>query len=155
MSSSVGSDVSAVVLTQGEATTEHAVASVRQQTLGVQDIIVIEHVTPFHRAPNVGAARTRTAFFIQVDADMILDANCVAALRGCFADDVGLVVGMLRDPLRGRTVGVKMFRAACFQLGSFPDSISPDTDFNDAIAEGGWKTIYALRSQVIARTDWD
>jgi hypothetical protein len=108
-------------------------------------VIEIRDRVPFHRALNEGAARVRTAYFVQVDADMVLDPTCCADLRACMAAGVGVVIGHLRDPLLGRVAGVKLFRAACFQEERFPDSISPDTDFGNAVARRGWTTVYAIK----------
>src|SRR2546421_10917476 len=66
------SDITAVVLTVGEGTTDRAIASVRRQTLPPRQILVIEEVTPFHRALNLASSRVVTPLFVQVDADMVL-----------------------------------------------------------------------------------
>lgn len=139
------SDVSALVLSLGEDYTERALASVRDQTRPVAETVVVRGVSPFHRAFNSGLARVRTAFFVQVDADMILDATCVADLRLCVADHVGIVVGHLRDPLLGRLVGIKLFRTQCFERLQFRDTISFDTDFVGDMERQGWTTVYALK----------
>jgi asparagine synthase (glutamine-hydrolysing) len=121
-------DVSAVVLTTGEPTTQGAIDSLRRQTAPLSDIIVVRDVAPFHKAMNAGVEQVKTTFFVQVDADMVLDDHCVAALREEMRD-IGIIVGHLRDPLIGRVVGIKLFRTAVFQATMFQDSISPDTDF--------------------------
>jgi hypothetical protein len=138
-------DVTAVVLSTGESTAARALASVERQTPAAAEVIEVRGVTPFHRALNRGAARVRTAYFVQVDADMILDPSCCADLRACMANGVGVVIGQLRDPLLGRVAGIKLFRTACFAAERFPDSNSPDTDFGNAIARRGWTTIYAIK----------
>lgn len=148
------SDVSAVVLTMGEATTEQAVASLRRQTLPPRDIHVVRDVVPFHRALNDGARRVRTRFFVQVDADMTLDEGCLAELRSHARRRVGIVVAQLRDPLLGRVVGVKLFRTACFERAAFPDTISPDTDFGREIAADGWRTVYVGRPREKGSDAW-
>ncbi len=137
--------VSAVVLTIGETTTDRAIESVKAQTLNVAETVVIRDEAPFHKALNQGAARVRTEFFVQVDADMVLDPGCVEALLACADENVGIVAGHLRDPLVGRTCCIKLFRTACFQRAGFPDSISPDTDFIREIAEQGSAIVYAVR----------
>lgn len=137
------SDVSALVLTLGEPTTERALESIRRQTLAAREIIRVRDVRPFHQAMNAGVAKVRTPFFVQVDADMILDPTCIARLRAEMSDDAGIVVGRLRDELVGEVVGVKLFRTRCFDGIAFRNSISPDTDFGKDIAAAGWKTIYA------------
>lgn len=135
------SDVSAVLLTTGEPTTRHARRALERQSLPLRDLIVVESVTPFHRALNHGARRVTTPFFVQVDADMILDPDAIERLRAGVTNDAGIVVGRLRDAMVGEVVGVKLFRTACFAHASFPDSISPDTDFGHTIAVVGWRTV--------------
>src|SRR5262249_15375726 len=130
-------DVTALVLSIGEAYTERAIASVRRQTRPAADIVVVRGIHPFHRALNEGARRVHTPFFVQVDADMVLDATCIADLRACIADGVGIVVGHLRDPLQRRTVGIKLFRTCCFEAVQFMDSLSPDTDFGAVLEARG------------------
>jgi hypothetical protein len=136
------SDVSAVILSIGEPYTARARASVASQTLPVAEVILVENVSPFFRALNEAARRVRTAFFVQVDADMILDSTCVEALRAEVLEDTGIAVGELRDPLLGQVVGVKLFRTECFKEAGFRDSITPDTDFAADIGRMGWKTLY-------------
>jgi len=136
------SDVSAVVLSVGESYTQRAIDSLATQTLPLRDHHVIEHVSPFFRAINEGAQRVRTPYFLQVDADMILDPTCVEALRAHMQPDVGIVVGELRDAMMGRVVGIRLFRTACFRDGGMPDSISPDTDFGASLSGKGWRTTY-------------
>lgn len=148
------SDVTALVLSVGEAYTERAIASVGLQSMPVAEIIVVRGVTPFHRAFNDGVVRVRTPFFLQVDADMMLDETCIADLRACIADGVGMVVGHLRDPLLGRVVGIKLFRTACFAAARFQDSISPDTDFGQAMLRCGWTDVYGLRYAGALRDGW-
>jgi hypothetical protein len=119
-----------------------ALESVRNQTLPVADIVMVEHVLPFYRAINEGAGRVRTPFFVQVDADMILDPDCVRTLRDAMRDDVGILVAELRDALCGQVVGIKLFRTECFENGGMPDSVSQDTDFGARLAARGWRTAY-------------
>jgi len=138
------SDISAVVLSMGETTTQRTLDSLKTQSSLPEEVILVKHVTPFHRALNMGASKVKTEFFVQVDSDMIPDPNCFESLRECMTEDVGIAVGHLRDPLVGRTVGIKMFRKRCFEKVKFPDTISPDTDFRDRILRGGWKCVYVL-----------
>jgi len=139
-------DVTALVLSIGEPYTERAIASVRRQTPPVADLVIVRGIHPFHRALNEGARRVRTPFFVQVDADMVLDETCIADLRACMAERVGIVIGHLRDALLRRVVGVKLFRTCCFDCIRFEDSLSPDTDFGAALYARGWQSIYALRT---------
>jgi hypothetical protein len=146
------SDTTALVLSLDEAYTERAIASVRRQTLPPAEIVVVRGVSPFHRAFNSGLSRIRTEFFIQVDADMILDPTCIADLRGCMSGKVGIVLGQLRDPLLGRIVGVKLFRRECFDRVKLRDSLSSETDSAGDIWKEGWTTAYAAKHAGNQRT---
>jgi len=137
------SDITALVLTLGEDYTERAIASVRRQSLPAAETIVVRGISPFHRAFNSAVSRVRTEFFIQVDADMILDNTCIEELRRCVSVRVGSVVGRLRDPLLGRIVGIKLFRTQCFDHVKLRDSLSSETDLDGDILKEGWTTIYA------------
>jgi hypothetical protein len=139
------SDVTAVVLTLGEETTQRALRSVEGQSLAPQETIVVADTIPFHAALNRGALHVKSAYFVQVDSDMVLDEHCFQMLRKCMAPSVGLAAGHLRDPLMGRVCCVKMFRRECFDKVQFKDSISPDTDFINDISRYGWNLVYALR----------
>ncbi len=134
--------VSAVVLSVGESYTERAIDSLSRQSVPVDEIIIVEHVSPFSRAINEGARRVRTPYFVQVDSDMILDPICVETLVAGMRPDTGIMVGELRDALLGQTVGVKLFRTACFKDGGVPDSIAQDTDFVAGLRVRGWRTDY-------------
>jgi hypothetical protein len=147
-------DVTALVLSLGEDYTSRAIASVRRQTLPVAEIIVVRGISPFHRALNSGAARVRTEFFIQVDADMILDDTCIAELRDCVSDRVGMVLGRLRDPLLGPIEAIKLFRTECFENVQLPDCVSSETEFNDEIVRQGWMIIYALKYSGDIASGW-
>jgi hypothetical protein len=132
-------DVSAVVLSLGEPFVERAITSLKQQTVPVSDVVVVENVSPFFRAINEGARQVKTEFFIQVDADMILDPNCVEVLLDAMTPDTGLTFAVLRDPLTGIVYCVKLFRTKVFQTTSMPDSVSQDTDFVKNMKRRGWK----------------
>ena len=138
------SDVGAVVLTLGEQTTSRAVASVQAQTLPVENLTVVQRLTPFHRALNAGAERITTPFFVQVDADMVLDAECFETLRHAMAPEVGIAVGALRDPLMGTIAGVKMFRRECFRELRLRDVLAPEVDFYSSLGQLGWLTRYLV-----------
>jgi hypothetical protein len=107
-----------------------------------REVIVVRGKAPFHKALNTGAAQVKTPFFVQVDADMILDPHCIAALRGNMSRGTAIVVARLRDALIEEVVGVKLFRSKCFESEVFANSISPDTDFVNAISRRGWETVY-------------
>jgi hypothetical protein len=134
------SDVSAVVLTLGEETTDRALASVKAQTLPVEQLVMVDRVRPFHLAFNEGAERTRTPFFVQVDADMVLDPDCIQRLRNAIGARTGIAVGALRDPLMGTIAGVKMFRTSCVETVRLRDTVAPEIDHWVALGRRGWVT---------------
>jgi hypothetical protein len=136
------SDVGALVLTLGEPSTSRALAGVAWQEPPIQEVVVVEGVTPFHRALNTGAERMKSPFFVQVDADFVLDSDCVAMLRSAMAANVGITVGALRDPLMGPISGVKLFRRGCFAEARLEDTIAPEVDFLEALDRKGWLTRY-------------
>jgi hypothetical protein len=135
-------DVSAVVLSVGEPCVARAIESLTRQSLPLAEVVRIDHVSPFFRAINEGARRVRTPFFVQVDADMVLDPGCVQTMRESMTDGIGIVVAELRDALGGQITGIKLFRTECFARGGMSDTISQDTDFVDALARRGWRTEY-------------
>jgi hypothetical protein len=136
--------VTAVVLTIGESTLDRALASVERQTLRPAEVVVVRGVTPISAAVAVGVEEVRTPFFIQVDADMVLDETCVECLLGGMRPDVGIVASKLRDPLLGAVPAVKLFRRACFDLVSMPATVAQDSDYYERIGALGWTTIYLL-----------
>ena len=139
------SDVSAVVLTIGEATTQDAIRAVEAQTLPAREIVLVENVVPFSRALNEGASRVGTPLFVQIDADMIPDPICFEMLRSLVRSRVGLVSGFLRDRLLGRICCIKMFRTACFEQCPVPDTVAGDVDFLHGISKLGWQAVMPLR----------
>jgi hypothetical protein len=149
------SDVSAVVLTLGEPSTSRALVSLDHQTHRLAEVITVHDTRPWHKAMNEGVRRVRTSFLVQVDSDMILDADCVARLREAARKDTGIVVGMLRDPLIGTVVGIKLFRTQCFDQVRMPDSISPDTDYGGGVRAAGWKIAHVGRHFYKRPKDWD
>lgn len=147
-------DVTVVALTIGEPYLERALASAARQTLPPADVVVVRDVSPFHCALNAGAARVRTPFFVQLDADVTLDDTCLADLRALVRDDCSIVAGMLRDPVVGRTMGIRLYRTACVADAPIRDTISPDMDFTRDAARLGWRRLNALCWRGADRGAW-
>ena len=96
------SEVTGLVLSIGEPTTARAIESLRAQTFPCKDIVLIENVSPFHAAMNAGIARISTPFFIQCDADMIADPDCIETMLKFVRNDTGVIIGYLEDALLGQ-----------------------------------------------------
>jgi hypothetical protein len=147
-------EITAVLLSMNETTCDRARASVARQSLRFADVVSVCGVTPFHRAINQGAAQVRTEFFLQVDADMVLDPDCVERLSACVGPSVGAVIGMLRDPLYGRVECIKLLRTSEIIRHGFPNSVSPDTDFLQRMQLDGRYMVYALRHDTDSPATW-
>jgi cellulose synthase/poly-beta-1,6-N-acetylglucosamine synthase-like glycosyltransferase len=139
--------VTGLVFSIGEKTTSRAMAGLRNQTVACKDIVVVNDVSPFYKAMNTGIAKIKTPFFVQCDADMILDPDCIETMLKFIRKDVGVVIAFLKDPLLGKIQAVKMFRTACFKAAGFSNHVSPDTDFISRLKKRGWRYVFAGRRQ--------
>jgi len=140
-------DVTALVLTVGEKTTDEAIRRLGEQTVPCREIIVVRNVTPFHKAMNRGISQVRTPFFIQCDADMLLDPDCIETMQNFIRDDIAVLIGYLSDELLGTIQGVKMFRTECLKKVKFSDTISPDTGCINRLSKMGWKSVFVSRGE--------
>jgi hypothetical protein len=138
-------DVSALILDNGEPQVARAIEGLEKQSVALRDTIRIgPEIRPLHRAFNAGVARIRTDFFIQVDADMVLDPSCLEILLSCIDERVGMVSGLLRDPILGRIMGVQLFRTQYVRDHPYGDSIVPESDFSTAMQQAQWWLVCAL-----------
>jgi hypothetical protein len=135
-------EVAAFVLTLGEGTTARALASLRSQTLPIEEVVVVDGITPFYRAFNAGVQRTSAPFVLQVDSDFVLDRDCAQCLREGMAPRVGITAAPLRDPLIGPVCGVKLFRRECLPPSPLGDTIAREVDLCWALERRGWQTRY-------------
>jgi hypothetical protein len=139
-------DFSAVVVHQNEPCLGRALASIERQTLPARELLLADpELAPVHRAINEVAGRVRTPYFIQVDADMVLDPDCFARLRGAAEDIPGVVIAQLRDPLVGRIGAIKLFPTDVFDGEGMPSTISPDADFARRLSRSGRRELHVLR----------
>ncbi|MCA9775646.1 MAG: glycosyltransferase [Candidatus Eremiobacteraeota bacterium] len=135
-------EIDAVVLSLGESTLPRAIQSLKEQSYPVARVVQIENVSPFHRAFSCGVPGVSAPFFLQLDADMVLDRNCLSELLRKMQRSVAVVVGLLRDPLLGPIPGVKLFRTQTVRTLPFRDVLSPDTDFLARAENRGWGTVF-------------
>jgi len=140
-------EVTGLVLTVGEKTTDEAISRLRKQTMPCSEIVVVRNVTPFHKAINKGISQVTTTFFLQCDADMLLDPDCVETMLKFVGDDVAVLIGYLEDDLLGTVQAVKMFRTEALKKVWFWDTISPDTDCINRLAKQGWKYVFVNRGK--------
>lgn len=147
--------VSALLLTIGESTVAEAHEALRRQTLSLQQILVVENVRPFAKAFNEGVSRIRTPFFIQCDADMMLDENCVEFLASKMTARTGMVVGYLRDPLQGNVRGVKLYRTECCRLFPMEDSSDCEEIFRARLLKQNWLVTIVEPAITLGRHDPD
>jgi hypothetical protein len=126
-------DITGLLLTVGESTFPAAYAALLQQNVPLHEIVLIENIRPFSRAFNQGVSKIKTPFFIQCDADMILDENCVEVLLSQMASDTAMVVGYLRDPLQGNVRGVKLYRTDFCKLFPMQNSSNCEEMFRLAL----------------------
>src|SRR5581483_3319902 len=135
-------DVAAFVLTLGERTTARALASLRSQTLAIDEVVVVDGIRPFHHAFNAGVQRTSAPFVLQVDSDFVLDPDCAQTLRAGMTPQVGIAAAPLRDPLIGPVCGVKLFRRESLLSWPLRDTIAPEVDLCRALERRGWQIRY-------------
>ena len=140
-------DVTGLVLTVGERTTKEAIKRLREQAVPCREIIVVRNVTPFYKAINQGIAQVKTPFFVQCDADMLLDPDCIETMQKFIRDDVAVLIGYLSDELLGTIQAVKMFRTECLKQIRFSNTISPDTNCINRLSKMGWNFIFVSREE--------
>lgn len=130
--------VSALLLTIGEKTFEAAYDALKKQTIPFHQIVVIKNVSPFSSAFNEGVSKITTPFFIECDADMILDRNCAEVLMSKITPTTGMVIGHLRDPLQGSVMGVKLYRTDCCRRFSHENHFNCEYIFYAELLENNW-----------------
>lgn len=134
-------NVSAILLTIGESTTSKAIAALQQQTFPISEIIIVSNNSPFSLALNYGIEQVKTPYFIQCDADMILDPDCVAVLMNEMKENVGLVHGYLIDPLMGPTSGIKLYNSEACKNIRHNNHFNSEVMYVDELSKQGWDFI--------------
>ena len=137
--------VTGLVLSMGEPTIKNAIEALRNQTHRCVDVKIITNISPFHRAINKGVAEIETEFFLQCDADMVPDPDCIEVFLKHMHDDIGVVIGHLQDPLMGKIQAIKLFRTSCVKTLQFDNHLSPDTDLINRMNQLGWRYVFAKR----------
>lgn len=130
---------SAVLLSLGEVTLGDSERSLLGQRLPPDQLVRVDSVSPFSRAFNLAVGQVEHEFFLQCDADMLLNPDCSQRLFAAMSPETALVVGMLKDPLQGLIRGVKLFRTRCCQL--YPLAAIPNCETSQVTTflQHGWK----------------
>ncbi len=133
-------DISAILLTIGEPSTDLARKSIEAQSVTpVKTVTVGPEIITYHASMNYGVGKVETDYFVQVDADMVLDEHCFETLRSNIEEDTFAVSAYLRDPLMGVISGVKIWRTECCRRSPFPDTVSPETDVRTPLIAQGMR----------------
>jgi len=106
---------------------------------------IIRNVCPFSAAAQRMVTACATEFFIQVDEDMVLNADAVASMEAVMRrapDDVGMICFHLFDEDRGRPIqGVKIYRASAMRGLSFQDVKASEMDLLEQMDRRGIRWI--------------
>ena len=106
---------------------------------------IIRNVSPFSAAAQKMITDCTTEFFIQVDEDMVLQPDAVAAMEAVMRkapDDVGMICFHLYDEDRGINIqGVKIYRTALLKGLSFRDRKASEMDLLEQMERHGIKWI--------------
>jgi hypothetical protein len=140
-------DVTALMLNMGEPTFDEAVRALETQTTPPAQIIKIDSMRPFHTAFNHGVEQVDTEFLLQCDADMILDPDCIEALRACMAPDVGIAAAYLEDELLGYIQAVKLFRTDSVRRRPLPPTLTSDSDRAEQLQIDDERIIFVARER--------
>ena len=128
-------DLTLFVITTGEETTEECMKALQNQKIsgpGGFNIEVIKDVYPMHEAFNQMHKRSKTPYFIQVDADVILKNNAVDTLYRAAKSSSPFVYaacGQLYEEGFGPGGSVRCWKKGIFKIFKFRDVRTVDRDF--------------------------
>lgn len=128
------SDMTIFIITCGEDVFNECMAAIRQQTLNCKidiPVEVIKDVYPMSEAFNEMHRRCKTPYFVQVDADIILNDDALAILyqgikKSFFFQYV--VYGQLFEEGFGAGGAVRCWKKSFFRLFKFRDCRTVDRD---------------------------
>lgn len=129
------SDLTIFVITTGEESFDECIGAVKRQDLaGIREpgIEIIKDIFPVHEAFNEMHRRSKTPYFIQVDADVILDKDAVALLYKAIrraGPFVYAAYGQLYEEGFGPGGSVRCWKRSIFNLFRFRDRRATDRDF--------------------------
>ncbi len=133
--------VSAILLSVGEATTQKALAALQHQSVTLSNISLVSHKYPFGAALNYGISKVETPYFIQCDADMVLDPDCVELLLRSCNEQAGMCYGYLMDPLLGPINGIKLYRTDACKKILHKNHFDNEVIFVQELQKSGWNIV--------------
>jgi len=139
------SSVTVFVISSGEESEADCIKALEAQQLGTELAISIEHirdVTPMSEAFNEMHRRSKTPFFIQVDADMILNPTAVRTLYEGLHNAsffTYAAYGQLYEEGFGMGNSVRCWRKSFFKLFQFRDRRTVDRDLYKRAAWLGFR----------------
>jgi hypothetical protein len=137
-------EIEAFVLTVGEPTFDKCIKSLESQTMLPAEIHVIRNVSPMSEAFNQMNQQAKRKFYLQVDADMVLERDCIESLYKEIITDnkIFLVSGKLFDPIFGDHRGdVKLWRTDIVKDYKFENILACDRWMKNKLREKGYKDI--------------
>lgn len=138
------SQVTAFLITSGEPSTDRCREALEAQTVKVR-IEEISGVSPMHRAFQQMIDRCETPYYIQVDADMILQPGAIKALYDGIEEvgnDCAQFAGYLWGDVEEESLqGVKIYRHGVTVDHPYQDSVSCEWGHNEALREAGYYTV--------------
>lgn len=146
-------DVTAVLVSSGEPTTTEALDRLYQQD-EVPRVTMISNVAPMDLAFRMMGDAALTPYFVQVDADMVLDPGAISRLaqrmRG-LPPNVAIHVDWLWGDLEEMSLqGVKIYRTAAIRAVPWRASVSCEVDQLKRLADAGYKLSTAPRPETRA-----
>lgn len=134
-------EITTFVITSGEPSTAQCIRRIEKQTVKTR-IEIIENVSPMWRAFNEMHARCQTPYFVQVDADMLLQRDAIKRLYEgiCFqGEECAMYCGWLWGDAEERPItGVKIYDHRIVKNYPYVDSISCEQPQFEAMKKDGY-----------------
>lgn len=135
-------EITAFVITSGEPSTRECISRLERQTVRVK-VDVIENVSPMWAAFDQMHKRVQTPFFVQVDADMMLEPDAIETLYNGITEagpKCGQFVGWLwGDAERTALTGCKIYRTEIATRYPYTESLSCEWPHFKAMEADGFK----------------
>lgn len=139
-------EITAFVVTSGEPSTAECIRRLEAQTVRVR-VETIDRVTPMWRAFAAMHERVKTPFYVQVDADMMLQPDALERLHAGIVEageDCGQFCGWLWGDAEDRPIqGCKIYRTSIATRFPYADGISCEWPQFRAMEAAGYRLVLA------------